>query len=64
MITTPMEKLLKKDAVFEWSLECHSSFNILKVKMASTPILIFPDWNKEFQIHVDVSSLMLGIVIM
>ena len=45
-ITTPMEKLLKKDAAFEWTLECQGSFDTLKAKMASAPILVFPDWNK------------------
>jgi hypothetical protein len=26
------------------------------------PILIFPDWKKEFHVHVDVSSIYLGVV--
>ena len=42
-ITAPMEKLLKKDAAFEWTQECQGSFNTLKAKMASAPILVFPD---------------------
>ena len=41
-----MEKLLKKDAVFIWSQECQSSFDMMKANMASAPILVFPDWNK------------------
>ena len=28
--------------------------------MASAPILVFPDWNKEFHVHVDASSIALG----
>ena len=31
--------------------------------MASTPILVFPDWNKEFHVHVDASSTVLGVVL-
>ena len=62
-IIAPMEKLLKKDVVFLWSLECQSSFDTLKAKMASAPILVFPDWNKEFHIHVDASSVALGVVL-
>ena len=54
---------MKKDVVFEWILECQSSFNMLKAKMASTPILVFPDWNKEFHIHVDASFVSLGFVL-
>ena len=34
-----------------------------EAKMASAPILVFPDWNKEFHVHVDVSSTALGVVI-
>ena len=62
-ITAPMEKLLKKDATFIWSQECQSIFNTMKAKMASAPILVFPDWNKEFHVHVDASSIVLGVVL-
>ena len=30
--------------------------------MVTAPILVFPDWNKEFHVHVDASSIALGIV--
>ena len=63
MITVPMEKFLKKDVVFEWTLECQGSFDTLKAKMASAPILFFPYWNKEFHVHVDASSTALGVVL-
>ena len=29
--------------------------------MASAPILVLPDWNKEFHVHVDASSTALGV---
>ena len=58
-----MEKLLKKDVVFIWSLECQGSFDMLKAKMDSTPILVFPDWNKEFHVDVYASSVVLGVVL-
>ena len=62
-INSPMEKLLKKDVAFIWIQECQSSFETLKAKMASTPILVFPNWNKEFHVHVDTSSIALGVVL-
>ena len=31
--------------------------------MVSVPILVFPDWNKEFHVHVDASSIALGTVL-
>ena len=63
MITTPMEKLLKKDTAFEWTPKFQGSFNTLKAKMASAPILVFPYWNKEFPVHVDALLFVLGVVL-
>jgi hypothetical protein len=62
-ITTPMEKLLKKDYQYEWIDECQQSFDTLKQKMVTMPILVFPDWSKEFHVQVDASSIALGVVL-
>jgi hypothetical protein len=62
-ITTPMEKLLKKYYQFQWTEECQQSFDTLKRKMVTAPILVFPDWSKEFHVHVDASSISLEVVI-
>jgi hypothetical protein len=58
-----MEKLLNKDIKFQWTEECLQSFDTLKKKMITEPILVFPDWSKEFHIHVDASSIALGAVL-
>jgi hypothetical protein len=31
--------------------------------MVTAPILVFPDWSKEFHVHIDVSSIALGVVL-
>ena len=31
--------------------------------MATTPILVFPIWKKEFHVHVDALSVVLGVVL-
>jgi hypothetical protein len=31
--------------------------------MVTSPILVFPDWRKEFHVHADVSSISLGVVL-
>ena len=58
-----MEKLLKKEVKFLWNEECQQSLDTLKEKMVTTPILVFLDWNKPFHVHVDASSIALGIVL-
>jgi hypothetical protein len=58
-----MEKLLKKDNKFQRTEECQQSFDALKHKMVTAPILVFPDWSKEFNVHVDASSIVLGVVL-
>jgi hypothetical protein len=59
-ITSPMEKLLNKDSKFQWTEECQQSFETLKLKMVTSPILVFLDWSKEFNVYVDASSISLG----
>jgi hypothetical protein len=34
----------------------------LKEKMVTAPILVFPDWEKTFHVHVDPSTITLGAI--
>src|SRR5271156_4547176 len=58
-----MEKLLKKEVKFLSTGECQQSLDTLKEKMVTAPILVFPDWNKPFHVHVDASGIALGVVL-
>jgi hypothetical protein len=58
-----MEKLLKKYIKFQWIEECQQSFNTLKKKMVTVPIFVFPYWSKDFNVHVDASSIAIGVVL-
>ena len=62
-IIAPMEKLLKRGTKYEWNEECQKSLDILKEKMVTTPILVFPNWKKTFHVHVYASSIALGIIL-
>jgi hypothetical protein len=62
-IKAPMEKILKKYFQFQWTKECQQSFDTLKQKMVTVPILVFLDWRKEFHVHVDAYSIALGAVL-
>lgn len=61
-ITAPLENLLKKDTKFVWIEKCQKYFDELKDKLATTPILVFSYWSRELCVHVDASSIVLGIV--
>ncbi len=59
-----MTQLLKKDEKFKWTTECDKSFEELKKKLVSAPVLILPDPMKDFQVYCDASRHGLGCVLM
>jgi hypothetical protein len=62
-IITPLEKLLKKSEAFQWTVECDRAFDILKVKLSTAPILIYPNWEIEFHVHVNTLGIALGAIL-
>ena len=62
-IIVPMEKLIRKDTKFQWNEDCQYGLDTLKEKMVTTPILVFPDWEKTFHVHVDASTIVLGAIL-
>eukprot|EP00253_Pinus_taeda_P011078 PITA_11078 len=62
-ITAPMDKLLKKDATFYWNEEFQCSLDVLKDKMVTMSIFVFPEWKKELHVHVDASCIALRAVL-
>ncbi len=63
-IARPMTQLLKKDKKFEWTDKCEASFQELKRRLISAPILIMPDITKPFDVYSDASKIGLGCVLM
>jgi hypothetical protein len=63
-IAKPMTKLLEKDKDFHWTEECQVSFEELKKRLTSVPVLILPDITKKFDIYCDASRQRLGCVLM
>jgi len=58
-----MEKLLRKVEDFAWSDECQTALNILKERLVSASILVYPNWNKQFHVHIDASGIYLGAIL-
>jgi hypothetical protein len=63
-IAKPMTKLLEKNKAFEWTKECQASFEELKKRLSSSPVLVLPDLTKKFDIYCDASRQELGCVLM
>jgi hypothetical protein len=63
-ISKSMTELLEKDKKFEWTSTCEASFQELKKRLTTAPILVMPDMEKTFSIYCDASSQGLGCVLM
>lgn len=64
MIARPMTRNLKKDAEIKITdPEYVKSFNELKEKLISEPLLIYPDFDKTFVLNTDASNFALGAVL-
>ena len=59
-----MAQLLKKDKNIEWSDACETSFQELKRRLTSGPVLILPDIQLDFEVYCDASQQGLGCVLM
>jgi hypothetical protein len=63
-IVRPMRVLLAKKVEFKWTLECQESFETLKKKLTTTPILILLDVHKPFSVYCDALYTGMGCVLM
>ncbi|KAK1613301.1 hypothetical protein QYE76_036974 [Lolium multiflorum] len=52
------------DKKFDWNDKCEQSFQQLKLRLTTTPILIMPDVTKPFDVYCDASKIGLGCVLM
>lgn len=63
-ITAPLTKLTHKVAKFQWSNNCEKSFQELKNRLTSAPVLDLPEGSKGYVIYCDTSRVGLGSILM
>ncbi|XP_058219910.1 uncharacterized protein LOC131330378 [Rhododendron vialii] len=59
----PMTRLTQKGVKFEWNEACEKSFQELKKRLTSAPILIIPERNVGYAVYYDASKDGLGAVL-
>jgi hypothetical protein len=63
-ISKPMTELLEKGKTFEWTPRHEASFQELKKRLTTSPVLTMPDMEKPFSIYCDASGQGIGYVLM
>ena len=62
-ILAPLNKLLSKESKWQWTELEKKAFDDIKKVMARETLLVYPDFNKTFEIHTDASRRQIGSVI-
>ncbi|GJW03656.1 putative reverse transcriptase domain-containing protein [Tanacetum coccineum] len=63
-IAKPMTKLTQKKVKFDWGDKAEATFQLIKQKLCSAPILALPEGSEDFIIYCDASIKGLGAVLM
>ena len=63
-LAAPLTKLTRKEKMFVWSESCQQSFDELKWKLTSAPILTLPSGQDGYTVYCDASRQGLGCVLM
>ena len=63
-LALPLTQLTCKGKAFIWDIQCEESFNELKRRLTTSPILILPNPSEPFVVYCDASLIGLGGVLM
>ncbi|GKC07771.1 reverse transcriptase domain-containing protein, partial [Tanacetum coccineum] len=63
-IAKPMTKLTQKKVKFDWGDKAETTFQLIKQKLCSAPILALPEGSEDFIAYCDASIKGLGAVLM
>ncbi|XP_070057068.1 uncharacterized protein [Nicotiana tomentosiformis] len=63
-ISSPLTRLTQKKAIFQQSYACEKSFEELKNRLTSAPVLTLPEGTEGFVVYCNASGVDLGCVLM
>ena len=63
-IAMPLTKLLRKITTYSWDKKCQDSFEELKTRLTTAPVLTLPTSGGEYVVYSDASHQGLGCVLM
>ncbi|KAL0557224.1 hypothetical protein IC582_005742 [Cucumis melo] len=63
-LALPLTNLTRKNVKFDWADACEWSFQELKKRLVTVPVLTLPSPGVEFEIYCDASHQVLGCVLM
>jgi len=63
-IAIPMTRLTRKETKWEWTQECEESFQELKKRLTTAPVLTLPSGTEGLVVYSDASKMELGCVLM
>ncbi len=62
-ITHPLNSLLKKYSKFVWSSKAQESFDEIKTKFSTAPVLAYPNRDLPFMVETDSSNFAIGAIL-
>ena len=62
-VVTPLTSLLKKRVEFRWTSGCQEAYEKIKNILVSSPILMAPNFEKQFRLYCDGSDVGVGSVL-
>ena len=62
-VASPLHSLTKKNVEFVWNRECQLAFDLLKQKLTTAPVLVYPNFDQSFVLETDASIKGLGAVL-
>ena len=55
-IVSPITSMTKKNAPFVWTATCQTTLDMIKQTITNSPVLIYPDPNKQYHLFIDTSN--------